>query len=307
MYKKVIVPLDGSAFAEQALATATQIAKASGAEIELLTVHFPTLFPHERGTHAEELLRQEEHAYLARIGNAFRSETDLTVRAAVRDGSPAEAICEFADWFEDALIVITTHGRTGFHRSWIGSVADVVMRNSQHAVMMVRPTEAPEPWTPAATVSYRLMMVPLDGSTFAEAALPHATRVAELVGARLELLRVVELPHPFVVPFTTPADASVSLITPETIDALVQTATTYVAETAMRERTMHAALTIGTAVTVSEAPARAILDAANERGADLIAMATHGRGVSRLVMASVTDKVLRGTTAAMLLVRAATD
>ena len=307
MYKKVIVPLDGSAFAEQALATATQIAKASGAEIELLTVHFPTLFPHERGTHAEELLRQEEHAYLARIGNAFRTETDLTVRAAVRDGSPADAICEFADWFEDALIVITTHGRTGFHRSWIGSVADAVMRNSQHAVMMVRPTEAPGPWTPAAPVSYRLMMVPLDGSTFAEAALPHATRVAELLGARLELLRVVELPHPFVVPFTTPADVSVSLITPETIDALVQSATTYVAETAMRERTMHASLTIGTAVTVSEAPARAILDAANERGADLIAMATHGRGVSRLVMASVTDKVLRGTTAAMLLVRAATD
>lgn len=307
MYSKLIVPLDGSPFAEHALATAALLAKASGAEIELITAHFPPMFAVDRGTTSDDLLRQGEHDYLARIGAAFRSETDLTVRSAVRDGVPADAICEYADWFADALIVMTTHGRTGFNRAWIGSVADAIVKHSRHAVLMVRSTETPAPWTPSSTATLGRVLVPLDGTTFAEEALAHGSHIATLVGSELELLRVVELSHPFVVPFTAPPYAGVPLVPTEAVDSMVESGTSYVAKVATRERNAHPEITVVTDLVVAESPARAIVDVANKHGVDLIAMATHGRGVSRLVRPSVADKVLRGAAGAVLLVKAASD
>jgi nucleotide-binding universal stress UspA family protein len=307
VYRKLIVPLDGSSFAEYALATAARLAKASGAEIQLLTVHFPSLFAFDRGAHYDELLRSEERAYLARIGTMFRAETDVTVHGAIRDGVPAEAICEYADWFGDALIVMTTHGRTGVNRAWVGSVADAVMKHSNHAVLMLRPPKAAAPWTGAATADYHRVLVPLDGSAFAEIALAHGVRLAELFGAKLELLRVAEIPQPFVVPFTAPPYAGVPMVPTETIDSIVQHATGYVNDVASRVRAEHPQLIVVTDLVASETPALSIVDIAEQHGVDLVAMATHGRGVSRLVVPSVADKVLRGGPAAVLLVKVASD
>ena len=307
MYRRIIVPLDGSPFAEHALVTATLLAKASGAEIQLLTVHYPTMFGFDRGAQYDELLRAEERAYLGRIGASYRSETDLVVHQTIRDGTPADAICEFADWFEDALIVMTTHGRTGFNRAWVGSVADAVMRRSHHAVLMLRPADQVIPWKPTMVAEYDRVLVPLDGSHFAEAALAHGARLAELVGAKLELLRVVELPRPFVVPFTSPPYATAPMVPTANIDSLMQSATTYVNDIATEMRSAHPRLTVVTDLIVSDTPALAIVDVAEKHAADLVAMATHGRGVSRLVVPSVADKVIRGGPDAVLLVKVPSD
>ena len=307
MYRKLIVPLDGSPFAEHALATAARLARASGAELQLLTVHIPVLFAFDRGAHYDELLRSEERAYLARIGTMFRAETDVNVQSAIRDGVPADAICEYADWFEDALIVMTTHGRTGLNRAWVGSVADAVMKHSHHAVLMLRPPKAPAPWSAATVASYDRVLVALDGSTFAETALAHGARLAELFGAKLELLRMAEIPRSFVVPFTAPPYAGVPMVPTETIDSIVQHATAYVNGVATRVRAEHPQLCVVTDLVASETPALSIVNVAEQHGVDLVAMATHGRGVSRIVMPSVADKVIRGGPAAVLLVKVASD
>jgi nucleotide-binding universal stress UspA family protein len=131
--------------------------------------------------------------------------------------------------------------------------------------------------------------------------------VAELVGAKVELLRVVELPHPVVVP---PSRLSDVLLTPTVVvDGLARSGRTYVDSVARRESNAHPGVTIVTDLVVSETPAHTIVDIASKRSVDLIAMATHGCGVSRLVLPCVTDRVLRGGTTggAVLLMRAGSD
>jgi nucleotide-binding universal stress UspA family protein len=97
------------------------------------------------------------------------------------------------------------------------------------------------------------------------------------------------------------------MVPTETIDSIVQHATAYVNGVARRVRGEHPQLSVVTDLVASETPALSIVDVAEEHGVDLVAMATHGRGVSRIVMPSVADKVIRGGPAAVLLVKVASD
>ena len=307
MYNNLIVPLDGSRFAEYALGTAARIAKASGAWIHLVTAHSPELFAFDRGADADDLMLVEEQAYLAHIRAQFDAESDLRVDAVIRDGVAADAICEYANCFDDALVIMTMHGRTGFNRAWVGSTADAVCKASHHAVLMLRPPDEPAEWNPAVSTQYARVLVPLDGSSFAETALAHGARLADLFGARLELLHVAELPHPFAFPFTAPSYASAPMLAAENIKSLVKSARSYACEVAARVRKDHPRVTVVTHLVASEAPALAIVDMVRSHGVDVVAMATHDRGVSRIVMPSIADKVLRAGPAAIMFVRAASD
>lgn len=134
------------------------------------------------------------------------------------------------------------------------------------------------------------ILVPLDGSPLAEAALPKALELAELSGARVLLLRAAEthtlLPR-------DPTEAQVKV---------VSEAESYLAR--VRKRlTRHDRVTVETAVWYGPA-ARAIVEAARIRKVDQIVMTTHGRsGVRRLLLGSVAESVLRGTATPLLLLR----
>jgi nucleotide-binding universal stress UspA family protein len=180
-----------------------------------------------------------------------------------------------------------------------------VMRHAPGAVLMLRASSDGAP--ASAAVSFKRLILPLDGSEIAEQALPHALTVAEITGAQLILLRVVIPLHaPPPLPFATPYAPRPDVNAP-TVNEMVRHAESYLARLAGKVRSEHPSLDVRTEVRVDESPARAIVEVARENECDLAVMATHGRGVSRLFVGSVADKVVRGGPLAVLLCRAHHD
>jgi Universal stress protein UspA and related nucleotide-binding proteins len=130
MFSKILVPLDRSPFSEQALGPATAIARASGAALDLVMVHEPRPLAGapDVAWHAEEI--DSENEYLADIAVSLGTSASISVTHAVMPGQTIPAICKRSREVNADLIVMTTHGRTGINRAWIGSVADGVLRRS---------------------------------------------------------------------------------------------------------------------------------------------------------------------------------
>lgn len=300
MYRTILVPLDGSPFAEHAIGMASCVARASGARVELVRVHRTYAFDLGDDSHWDEMTRRDEAEYLARTAASAAVRGDTRVDTAVLDGPIAVAICEHAQELPAPIIILSTHGRTGFSRAWLGSVADAVVRHAVSPLLLLRSAEDGAP--ARDDVAIREVIVALDGSGFSEQILPHALSLAECARARLLLLRIVE---PVTVPVAeyAPSFAAAAQAMSETTQVLVSRAEEYVSGVAARARHDHPELDIRADVRVSGSAAKAIIEVAAERHADVVALATHGRGMSRLLLGSVADKVLRGGPGAVLLVR----
>ncbi len=141
-------------------------------------------------------------------------------------------------------------------------------------------------------MKFQKILVPLDGSTLAEAALPRAIELAQGSGEKLLLIRAAEA---HTLPGVDPTEAQMRV---------VNEAEEYLAQVSNRLRT-QGVKNVETSVWYGPA-AYAIVEAARLQKADLIAMTTHGRsGLGRLILGSVAESVLRGTTTPILLIRLA--
>lgn len=302
MYKTIVVPLDGSEFAEQAIGTAVGIAQRSGAHLVLVRVHETYTFEATDYSRSDDMSRRDQEQYLATIAERVETEFGITPERSLLEGVVTASICDFALATEAPLIVISTHGRTGFSRFWLGSIADAIVRSASAPVLMLRHRNTD---TPDISTSHRFeqIIVPLDGSSFAELAVPYAVALADAFKAKLTLLRVVapiNVPTPlYAAPYVAPPIEEDE----EALNLRIAGAEHYVREVANRIHADLPALDVALDVRVDESPAASILDAAKAHGVDTVALATHGRGQSRLVVASVADKVLRAGPAAVLIVR----
>ncbi len=307
MYQSVLVPLDGSPSAELAVPIAQGIARRTNGSVHLVHVHVPlstagaprtATMPFYGDWDVEA--KEHEEAYLTAFRQRLTSQPEVTVDHRVEEGSVVETLVRSAEELRAELVVMTTHGRGPLARAWLGSVADGVARRSSIPVMLLRPTADPEP---LGERLFRTILVPLDGSPLAEQVLTPAIGLGTLVGARYTLVRVVS---PLLVTGYAPTPEGMltdAAYGPE-LDVLIQDAEAYLEETTSGLRARG--LAVETEVVAETQPALGILEYARESAADLIAMATHGRtGFSRLLLGSVADKVLRGTSAPVLLLRPA--
>ena len=302
MYRTLVVPLDGSPTSELALPCAAVVATATGAAIELIRIHqLSALEPGDDRTWVESV-RREEVDYLARTAAYLQLEVACQVSFDLLDGPVVEAICEYARERDGAVIVMSTHGRAGVSRIWFGSVADGVVHHASNPVLLVRPPrEGSEPSDLPLPPGGRIL-VPLDGSEFAEQVLPHAAGLARAIEGDLFLLQVV---HPMPPP---PAHAPIPYVPPQELRGVSSRgvrdrADDYLLDLARRLRVQHAPLTVEYAVQVSESAATAIIECVHARAPAAVALATHGRGMSRLLLGSVADTVLRAGPRVVLLVR----
>jgi nucleotide-binding universal stress UspA family protein len=213
-------------------------------------------------------------------------------------GPVGPTLAEYAATSKADLIVMTTHGRGPLSRFWLGSVADELIRHSPVPLLVHRPLQgtAPEARGP---FPFRRILVPLDGTALAEAALAPATALARLFGAELHLLRAVE-------PVLVPVPDGVSDFPPLTGQPLIEhlTAQARVDLDRVAGRLRSEGLAVSSQVTVHdffEAAAPAVLEAA--KTADLIVLATHGRSrVARFFFGSVADNVVRAAPCPVLVV-----
>jgi nucleotide-binding universal stress UspA family protein len=144
MYNKILVPLDGSELAEQVLPHVTQLAGCTGAEIVLLRVPTEPMFDYivpdpEIAVEMRRDLETGAQAYLAEISEELRS-MGLRCSVMVAWGTPIhDTILDVARQVQADLITMSTHGRSGFARMVIGSIADEVVRHAPVPVLLVRP------------------------------------------------------------------------------------------------------------------------------------------------------------------------
>lgn len=296
-YATTVVPLDGSSLSESALPVASTIARASHGTLYLARVHAPIIFAVEPGFPVpdwEDEIRESEQAYLSEVARKLPAEDGIRLQTRVLDGLVGRAIKGLVEQVSADLLVITTHGRTGLSRTWLGSTADWLVRFTPVPVLLVRPPDEPS----AREISLKHVLAALDGSHRAEQVIPEAIRFCRLNGSRLTLVRVVQ---PIVRTLVTHGAPSAPQLRDEehTLE-LMRHAKEYLDVIAQTVRHDLGEVELSTEVVASERTAEAILERARTGGADVIALATRGRGASRLLVGSVADKVLRGFTGAVL-------
>jgi nucleotide-binding universal stress UspA family protein len=145
MYQRILLPLDGSEMAEQALPHAVALAEHFGAELVLLRILEP--FPPVRGMSAADLaaIRQQTNEwtqeYLDRLTADLRDRA-IVIETAIVEGNPGVVVTQYAEANRMDLIVMCSRGRSGLSRWLMGSVADRVMRGSAVPVLLVKARKA---------------------------------------------------------------------------------------------------------------------------------------------------------------------
>jgi nucleotide-binding universal stress UspA family protein len=306
MYRSILVPLDGSVFAEDALSVALGIARRSGAKLVIARVHVARFSPIEDlGGLVDRAARDEEQAYLKEVVKRLTDATAVSVQSALLESPVADALCEYAKSAGVGLIVMTTHGRGPLARAWLGSVADKLVRKAPIPILLTRPQES-KPSLDQAPV-FRRVLIPLDGSSFAEQAVEAATALGSLTEAEYVLVQVVE---PMIrgghmeTSLTSPSEPGIIRRLQLLHDEDKANAGAYLEKIAQQLKSQGYRAEIR--VIVNEQAAVALLDAAKEVKANAIALCTHGRrGLPRLFLGSVADKMLRGASLPMLIHRPA--
>ena len=300
MFRTILLPLDGSQLAERALPYAKTLAQRAGGRIVLVRAEpasdtpFETEPDHRRnGADGAERAGGSTAAaeYLANVAIALMG---VPVEPLLLHDQPGDAILRAVSTAKADAIVMTTHGRSGFGRWLYGTVADHVLHHADVPVLLV-PAACNYVWDGAIPGVPRRVLVPLDGSPFAEEILPAASQLTGILEAEIDVLRVVDVPSTISQDYVQTAELSEMLSSQEV------EAQRYVETMAGQLRAAGGVVTphveVGWAPTV-------IADAARGRHSCAIAMATHGRtGIARVVLGSVATATLQRAHVPLLLVR----
>ncbi len=298
MYNVIMVPTDGSGFDREAIRVALRLAEKSEAKVRLVRVLavgslFGMAAAAEGTAIAAEVVRSERDRALSEL-YALAAECRTTANADITvdllAGPVADVLEDYAKRHEVDLIVISTHGRSGISRMSLGSVTDSLIRHTSIPVLVVKPPTSY--LNPRAGDEFKRVVVPLDGSTLAEQILPRVTQLASLDEAEITLLHILttqSYPENGADPDATWWDKK-------------SPAQEYLFRIAKKLRRSGAL--VRTDIVVSENVADAIGEFAARDSADLIAIATHGRGgVARMLRGSVADAVMHSGKASMLVLK----
>ncbi|MBA3631253.1 MAG: universal stress protein [Acidobacteria bacterium] len=262
LFKKVIVPLDGSSLAEQVLPTVRAFARSYDAKIEFIAVQ-------NKEKQNGKNMGEEQAEYLQMVSSLLTADR-LQADFHLRKGETAAEIDQFASESNADLIVMSTRGKFEVNQLLSGSIAQKVIAKTLIPVLLIRPTND---WRSRRSM-FKRILVALDGSEAAEAVLPYIRAFAQHFDSRVLLFSVPE--------------GSES----ETYSEKIKHYLDDIAATLKEE-----GFDIITLVTGS-GPARSILALSEEKKVDLIMMASHGRGGldrQKIVIGSVTERVIQGT------------
>ncbi|AUV83154.1 universal stress protein [Salinigranum rubrum] len=292
-YDEVLIPTDGSESAERAARYGQVLAEAYGASVYVLSVvderDFDGVVGGDEADAGKTAAERTAQDAVERVAALF--EGNVTTRVTV--GIPSEEILAYVSEAAIDLVAMGTHGRTGVERFLIGSVAERVVRHAEIPVLTVRLSDTASPWPPLERI-----LVPTDGSDASFQALPHAFDLADRFDALVEGLSIVD------------ERTKASVYTVETaleemvggLEAMAETATERI------EARAKAADAEVTTTVVDGIPSRTICAHAEESGADLVVIASHGRtGLSHYLLGSVAERVVRNSTVPVLTVPADVD
>ena len=291
--ERILCPIDFSDTSHHALAHAAAIARWYEARLSLLyvfvslpTIDVPPVML-EEGDRARLIAQMREFACI--VPREVPIDYQVLEAGLVHDAIVREAGAAHAD-----LLVLGTHGRSGFQQFFLGSVTEKVMRTVKCPTLIVPPRAADI--APGAPVQFRRILCPIDFSESSLGALEYAINLAEEADAQLTVLHVSELPaaitqEPFLV------ESELSRIRETAVTDARRRLETLIPEEARAYCTLDTAVVEGRAY-------RAILRQAAEKKTDLVVMGVHGRGaLDLLLFGSTTHHVIRASTCPVLIVR----
>lgn len=317
MFQRIIVPLDGSSRAEQALPVAACLARANGGTLVLLQVvntanefvAYATLEPIPTQITINAAVTEAKN-YLKQVA-ATSDLSDIQTETAVVLGQAAATILATADSYNSDLIVMCSHGYTGMRRWALGSVVANVVHHATMPILLLRDGEAALVGSHAHEGSLRIL-VPLDGSPQARAVVvPAAHLIAALAGPARGILHLTQVVAP---PHTGRISLAEREIMVQEIERKLRATTEEIGVELTAAAIPNLKLPATCSLTLDEDVASGIINVAENgedaQGAsvfgrcDVIAMATHGRGAfQRWLMGSVTERVLHASKLPLLIVR----
>lgn len=311
MFTKILVPLDGSARAERALPVAARIAHSRDATLLLVRVVADLL---DVGAYISPTVAVDQNlvdrelaearTYLDTLTQSYINQ-GVKIEVAVEVGAPTQTLLDTISFRNVDGVVIGSHGRTGLTRWMLGSVAQAIVRHSTVPVLLVRQQGPALEDDAELHVGPFRILVPLDGSAVAEAALAPALAMGNVFANNESF----ELHLARVIPFLNTASSD------PLRDAAREEAQAYLDRIAKRLEAngdSHARVLTSVIMEIDVADALARMTRAGELitgatatdGFDLIVMATHGRtGLARMAMGSVTERVLSATVAPAFIIR----
>ena len=279
--QRILVPLYGSPRAEQALDFAKAIAKTFGAHITLLAV-LRSKAAREQIPPELEPLRREKEAYLGGIAKALQKE-GITADYRVEVGPIVETIDRVATNEGVDLLAMTTQSRNPIHYWMLGSKASKILQRVNIPMLVIHPKEGEKPQP-----RFERILVALDGSEYSERVLAYVLALAPKFKSTVTLVSVPEIPDPAL--YGSTADLVAQLRAQaerETHDYLERVATV------LRAHGLQVNVVVAGG---GDIPSQAIISTAEHINADLITMATHGRGgLDRILIGSTTERVIQGT------------
>lgn len=301
MFRTVLVPLDGSRFAESALPIATRLVKDARAQLHLVLVLEPVAALVGMGElplptpEFDSERRAREESYLAATAADLSAACGGPVEFREIDGVGGPDICDEASRIGADLVVMATHGRGALGRLWLGGVADYLVRHLTIPVLLVHPNPAQEEHR---SLAVRGILVALDLSAAAEAILAPVTALAQLSQAHVTLIHVVE--HVFEVGSLgdlRPMQPGPAITETSRVEAQRQL-------DRVADRLRERGLSVSTRAVVGINAAGGLLEAVEDTRYDVVALTTHGAGgMRRLLLGSVADQVIRHTAKPVLVLR----
>lgn len=287
-----LVTLDGTALSQEALSLVPYLKSIGLTAVSLVGVwEDPEAGPGGRDARLREVSERGSAylgAYLQEKVEGLES-LDIKVEPVVRVGIAAEEILRVAEEKRAALILIATHGRTGVERWRLGSIADKVICYAPCPALVIGPNVSVN----LKGYAVRRILVPLDSSELAQAAVAAAGSWAKRTDATVELVEVVHLPTPWT------ADPTFNFNIADVLDWLEDGANRYLRDLDIDgvcvERTVLRTMLTG-------GVGGALLGHLRDKPADLVVMTSHGRhGAARWALGSVAGDLLRGPSPVLVL------
>jgi nucleotide-binding universal stress UspA family protein len=302
---RILCPIDFSDYSRHALEHAVALARRYQSAITVLhvfstlpTVAYATGMP---GLEPMVLTLADRDQLLATIQRFIEPESasGVVMNALVREGNTAGEIVDQATDMRAGLVVMGTHGRTGFDRLLLGSVTEKVLRKATCPVLTI-PRRHPDA-VPATPALFRRILCPVDFSDCSMQALAYAIALTQELGAQLTVLHVMS----YELAVTPEMYGAIIMNDPENLGAFYQR---YEAESRRRmseavPATVAASCSVETMVSTGK-PGREILRVATEQPADLIVVGVQGRGAVDLTcFGSTTNQVVREAVCPVLTIR----
>lgn len=281
-YRKILVAVDGSDSSKNAFRQACRIVHDDKSWITVLTTipvyqdQFDVLTTKEK---VSKKLLEEGEKIISEI-KEIADEEDVYIRTKIEEGTPFQTIVDIADEGGFDLIVMGRHGMKRLEKTLVGSVTARVIGHSQSDVLVVPMN---------SSVGWKEILLTTDGSKYSRAAMEKAAELAKSYEGKLKVVSIVDVTDEF----QTEA--------PDAVEKLIGEAKGFVND--VKKNAEAQGLKIETFVKEGETY-RIIADMAMQNNSNVIVMGSYGRtGIRRLLMGSVTEKVIGYSPCPVLIVK----